>query len=151
MPEQVNASLLQLYFRESGSAAFLDHDELPALNDSDMPDFFNWMASKRHFVESDVSGQTWIKTCSAGYITEVYFHPDGRLEELTLFSRLATSGRWLIQRGALEIFIEKDTNRYHSRVIANKTTNIHSAIEYKNDELHAYLKLAQVKPADSDN
>ncbi|RXJ71898.1 hypothetical protein CS022_19275 [Veronia nyctiphanis] len=148
MPQQVNASLLQLYFRESETAAFIDHTDLPALSDQDMPGFFGWMASKRHFQSEDVSGQSYIKTCSAGYVTEITFNADGTLAEFTLFNRFPTKGQWRIEQGALEIEIEKGSNRYHARVIANKYSNIHSAIEYKNGGLHAYLKLAQVKPVD---
>ncbi|WP_028021662.1 hypothetical protein [Enterovibrio calviensis] len=146
MPKQVNSSYLQLFMRESDTAAMLDIDRLPDVSDVDAIALFDWMSSKRSFSTADVSGQRWIKTCSAGYITELFLHTDGSLEEFTLFNRLPTKGSWKLEQGVLDIEIFKGSNTYRSRVIANKSVNIHSAIEYKNGELHSYLKLAHIMP-----
>ncbi|WP_394208855.1 hypothetical protein [Enterovibrio calviensis] len=146
MQKQVNSSYLQLFMRESGTAAMLDTEQLPDVSDVDAIALFDWMASKRSFSTSEVRGQRWIKSCSAGYITELLLHADGSLEEHTLFNRLPTTGCWKLEQGVLDIEITKGSNKYRSRVIANKSVNIHSAIEYKNNELHSYLKLAQVMP-----
>lgn len=146
MQKQVNNSYLQLFMRESSTAAMLDIDRLPHVSDVDAVALFDWMSGKRSFSSQDVSGQRWIKSCSAGYVTELQLNADGSLEEYTLFNRRPARGFWRLEQGILELEIEKDGNRYQSRVIANKSFNIHSAIEYKNGELHAYLKLAQVMP-----
>lgn len=146
MQNQVNSSYLQLFLRESGTAAMLDIEQLPDVSDVDAIALFDWMSSKRSFSVSEVKGQRWIKTCSAGYVTELLLKEDGTLEEFTLFNRLPTKGWWKLEQGVLDLEIVKHDNTYRSRVIANKSVNIHSAIEYKNDELHSYLKLAQVMP-----
>ncbi|MDD1795414.1 hypothetical protein L4D06_21290 [Enterovibrio makurazakiensis] len=146
MPKQVNSSYLQLFMRESDTAAMLNIEQLPDVSDVDAIALFDWMSSKRSFSNADVSGQRWIKTCSAGYVTELFLHLDGSLEEYTLFNRLPTKGSWKLEQGVLDIEIIKGNNIYQSRVIANKSVNIHSAIEYKNGELHSYLKLAHIMP-----
>ncbi|CZF80847.1 hypothetical protein GCE9029_02231 [Grimontia celer] len=146
MQKQVNSSYLQLFLRESGTAAMLNIEQLPDVSDVDAIALFDWMSSKRSFSASEVRGQRWIKTCSAGYVTELLLNEDGTLEEFTLFNRLPTKGWWKLEQGVLDLEIVKNDNTYRSRVIANKSVNIHSAIEYKNGELHSYLKLAQVMP-----
>ncbi|WP_407334361.1 hypothetical protein [Enterovibrio sp. 27052020O] len=146
MQKQVNSSYLQLFMRESGTAAMLDIEQLPDVSDVDAIALFDWMSSKRSFSTSEVRGQRWIKTCSAGYITELFLHADGSLEEYTLFNRRPTKGHWKLEQGVLDIEITKGSNKYRSRVIANKSVNIHSAIEYKNNALHSYLKLVQIMP-----
>lgn len=90
MQKQVNNSYLQLFMRESATAAMLDIDQLPHVSDVDAVALFDWMSSKRSFSAGDVAGQRWIKSCSAGYITEVQLHADGTLEEFTLFNRQPT-------------------------------------------------------------
>ncbi|KXF82375.1 hypothetical protein [Enterovibrio coralii] len=146
MQKQVNNAYLQLFMRESKTAAMLTLDKLPDVSDVDAIALFDWMASKRSFSASELKGHRYIKTCSAGYITELCLNDDGTLDEYTLFNRLPTVGTWKLEQGILELEIRKGDNTYHSRVIANKAVNIHSAIEYKNGELHSYLKLAQVMP-----
>lgn len=54
-------------------------------------------------------------------------------------------GCWQLVDGVIEIEIIKDDNCYRCAVYANRDTSIHSAIEYKNDELHSYLKLIQTR------
>lgn len=146
MQKQVNSSYLQLFMRESSTAALLDIEQLPDMSDVDAIALFDWMSGKRPFTHQEVSGQRWIKSCSAGYVTELFLHHDGTLEEFTLFNRLPTKGSWKLEQGVLDLDITKGDNTYRSRVIANKSVNIHSAIEYKNGELHAYLKIAHVVP-----
>ncbi|WP_325895115.1 hypothetical protein [Grimontia sp. NTOU-MAR1] len=146
MQKQVNSSYLQLFLRESGTAAMLNIEQLPDVSDVDAIALFDWMSSKRSFSASEVKGHRWIKTCSAGYVTELLLNEDGTLEEFTLFNRLLTKGWWKLEQGVLDLEIVKNDNTYRSRVIANKSVNIHSAIEYKNGALHSYLKLAQVMP-----
>ncbi|AMG28924.1 hypothetical protein AL542_00265 [Grimontia hollisae] len=146
MQKQINSSYLQLFMRESATAAMLDIEQLPEVSEVDAIALFDWMSGKRPFSASDVKGQRWIKTCSAGYVTELLLNEDGTLEEFTLFNRLPAKGWWKLEQGVLDLDIVKNNNTYRSRVIANKSVNIHSAIEYKNGKLHAYLKLAQVMP-----
>jgi hypothetical protein len=62
-----------------------------------------------------------------------------------LFDRFETQGHWLLKSGLLQVEINKGDNRYQFDVVACKDLNIHSAVEYKNQELHSYLKLVQVK------
>nr|WP_244556729.1 hypothetical protein [Enterovibrio nigricans] len=132
--------------RESKTAAMLTLDKLPDVSDVDAIALFDWMASKRSFSGSELKGHRYIKSCSAGYVTELCLHENGTLEEYTLFNRLPTKGTWKLEQGILDLEIMKGGNTYNSRVIANKAVNIHSAIEYKNTDLHAYVKLAQVMP-----
>jgi hypothetical protein len=96
-------------------------------------------------VLGDIEDCHWIKSCSEGYITEVIFHRDGRLTEYRLFDRFETQGNWKLDNGILKADIIKAENRYTFNVIGNANINIHSAVELKNNELHSYLKLAQVK------
>jgi hypothetical protein len=136
-------TLKQLYWRES-KEQLVDLHEVDDL-DIDSADLEQWQRCKRAISESDVSNSHWIKTCTGGYITEVCFHSDGTLEEFRLFDRFATKGCWKVEDGLLNVDIYKGENHYHFSVVGNGEINIHSAVEYKNGELHSYLKLAQVK------
>ncbi len=136
--------MLQLYVRESGKQQLVEIGDIDAsveLNDA----YLMWRESKRSLVNSDVVNTTWLKTCTGGYITEVHFDAGGSLTEFRLFDRFETTGSWELQNGVLKVSIVKGDNQYRFNVVGNADLNIHSAIEYKNDELHSYLKLAQVK------
>ncbi len=136
--------LLQLFMRESPDSVLLplgDLDQSILENEN----FIDWSKLKRGLVNHDVENSHWIKTCTGGYITEVIFHADGTLNEYRLFDRYQTVGAWSIFDGILHIKITKGENTYTLNVVGNSSVNIHSAIEYKNSKLHAYLKLAQVK------
>ncbi|PSW20625.1 hypothetical protein C9I98_07180 [Photobacterium sanctipauli] len=146
MSEKKTQQLLQLFYRESARVRLLDLDALPAPDGEEQLALNDWLTTKRQFSSDEITTQHWIKTCCAGYITEVKLHPDGSLEEYTLFNRLPTTGNWQLVDGAIELSIFKGDNHYRSVVFANKNSSIHSAIEYKNGELHAYLKLAQTRP-----
>lgn len=137
--------LQQLYLRETQGTAILDYVELSKAS-IDEDAFAVWQEQKGEFISQDVSASHWIKTCTGGYVTEVIFHQDGRLQEYTLFERLKTVGSWRIESGFLAIEIHKGDNTYTFYVVKNSELNIHSAIEYKNGELHSYLKLAPIKP-----
>lgn len=139
--------LLQLFYRESARVRLLALDALPQPEAEEQQALNQWLATKRNFQRSEVAAQRWIKTCSAGYITELILHPNGSLEEFTLFKREKTHGEWQLVDGLIELYIEKGDNTYRCAVVANQGSSIHSAIEYKNGELHAYLKLAQMRPA----
>ncbi len=140
-----DALITQLFlYEESGNLVPLD--SLPKLNDTGIVRFNNWIDSKRTFLPEEITSQHWIKSCSKGYITELIFHDNGSLDEYTLFERLKTTGRWVLNDGILELEIRKDDNVYKSSVIAHWEAPMHSAVEYKNDELHAYLKLVQTRP-----
>ncbi|WP_087018377.1 hypothetical protein [Thaumasiovibrio subtropicus] len=136
---------LQLFLRETGDQRLVDLTDIPNALAS-TPAFNAWLKTKRAMTTEDVANTLWIKTCTAGYITELHFHPNGTLDEFRLFDRFHTEGHWQLADGLLHVTIFKGENRYTHCVVANKTSNIHSAIEYKNDQLHAYLKHAQVKP-----
>ncbi|PSU46910.1 hypothetical protein C9J12_17020 [Photobacterium frigidiphilum] len=146
MFEKKTLQLLQLFYRETGRVRLLDIDALPELDTEQQQLMLQWLETKRNFTIADVTAQHWIKTCSAGYITEVILHSDGRLEEYTLFTRMKTVGSWKLDDGVIELTITKGDNDYKCSIIANRNVNIHSAIEYKNNELHSYLKLAQTLP-----
>lgn len=135
---------LQLYCKEAKQRKLLDVAKLEPEWAMES-DFQTWCEGKRELTINDVSGRVWVKSCPAGYITEVHFHLDGTLNEYRLFDRFETSGRWNLNSGLLEVAIEKGENQYRFAVVANRSQNIHSAIEYKNDELHSYLKLVQVE------
>lgn len=136
--------LLQLYCREQTDQTLIPRTELDIdLYDSEA--FLVWRATKRDFVTSDIENRVWVKSCPAGYITEVHFHSDGSLTEYRLFDRFETQGHWLLKSGLLQVEIDKGDNRYQFDVVARKDLNIHSAVEYKNQELHSYLKLVQVE------
>ncbi|MGR5285269.1 hypothetical protein ACP3V5_08120 [Vibrio maritimus] len=137
--------LSQLYLRES-SIKKLALPTQEILDSVDPIMFQEWQNSKRELVPLDVADTHWIKTCTKGYITEVVFQGDGTLNEYRLFDRFETRGTWFLADGILHVKIVKGNNRYSFGVVGNADVNIHSAIEHKNDELHAYLKLAQIKP-----
>lgn len=148
MSEKKTCQLLQLYFRESDRVRLLDMDALPELSPQQQAAMHEWLATKRNFSSGEITSQHWIKTCSAGFVTELILHPDGSLDEFALFNRMHAKGHWQLVDGMIELEIDNGENRYHSAVVANKNTNIHSAIEYKNGQLHSYLKLAQTRPVD---
>ncbi|MBU2930564.1 hypothetical protein [Vibrio cyclitrophicus] len=137
-------TLLQLYCREQQDQTLLAKHDLDS-DLSESADYLKWCESKRNFVEEDVLGQTWVKSCPAGYITEVHFHFDGSLTEYRLFDRFETQGHWQLRDGLLQVEILKGENHYQFAVVARADLNIHSAVEYKNGELHSYLKLVQVE------
>jgi len=140
MSEQV---LYQLFHREFHHQ-LIEQKEL-ILTAVQAESFTKWHSSKRKIARKEVADTTWIKTCTGGYITEVKFHNDGTLNEYRLFDRFPTSGCWSLEGGLLYVEIAKGENKYQFTVVGNGEVNIHSAIEYKNEELHSYLKLAQVK------
>ena len=136
--------LLQLYCREQTDQPLISRTDLNiALYDSEA--FLAWRETKRDFVINDIESRVWVKSCPGGYITEVHFHTDGTLNEYRLFDRFETKGLWYLNDGLLHVEIIKGDNRYQFAVVANGDLNIHSAVEYKNDELHSYLKLVQVE------
>ncbi|ERM60612.1 hypothetical protein [Vibrio cyclitrophicus] len=137
-------TLLQLYCREQQDQTLLAKHDLDS-DLSESADYLKWCESKRNFVEEDVLGQTWVKSCPAGYITEVHFHFDGSLTEYRLFDRFETQGHWQLRDGLLHVEILKGENHYQFAVVARADLNIHSTVEYKNGELHSYLKLVQVE------
>tara|TARA_Y100001956_G_C4102944_1_gene178565 strand:+ start:937 stop:1389 length:453 start_codon:yes stop_codon:yes gene_type:complete len=140
----IDSILKQLFLRETGKQSLVtqmkaDSAALNAL------DYQTWCDSKRKFLHQEVADSHWIKTCTAGYVTEVHFLEDGSLIEHRLFDRYQTKGRWHIDQGCVMVEIEKEANRYTFAIVANDEINIHSAVEHKNGALHSYLKLAQVK------
>ncbi|WNO11007.1 hypothetical protein [Teredinibacter sp. KSP-S5-2] len=137
--------LTQLFFYEE-SNELVAIENLPPLNDTGLTRYNDWIEGKRTFALEEICTQHWIKTCSAGYITEVIFHPDGSLEEFTLFERNKTTGQWFLEEGILHLEIRKNESLYKSAVIADWSSPIHTAIEYKDDELHSYLKVIQTRP-----
>lgn len=148
MFEKKTLQLLQLFYRETERVRLFGLADLPplALEQQQQQQMNLWLETKRNFTADEIFEQYWIKTCSAGYITELRLHADGTLDEYTLFNRLHTTGYWELVDGVIEIEIHKEENTYRCGVFANRYSNIHSAIEYKNGELHSYLKLAQTRP-----
>lgn len=137
--------LSQLYLRESSTKKLATLTQ--EIQDSVDPIMFQqWQNRKRELVPIDVADTHWIKTCTEGYITEVVFQADGTVNEYRLFDRFETKGTWFLADGILHVEIIKGDNRYSFDVVGNADINIHSAVEHKNDELHSYLKLAQIKP-----
>ncbi|MDO6498270.1 hypothetical protein [Photobacterium sanguinicancri] len=145
MSSHKQRQLLQLFYRESERVRLLDVDQLPAMNSSEMADFHLWLESKRDFSIADTECRHWIKTCSAGHVTELQLHPNGTLDEFTLFRREQAKGVWCIEDGVIHVELHTAQHVYRYSIYANRTANIHSAVEYRDDSLHAYLKLAQVR------
>lgn len=139
-----SALLQQLYLRECETKELVDVSQIP-LGLAQSTEFQLWLDTKRDIKREDVENTHWIKTCTGGYITELIFHNDGLLEEFRLFDRFETTGQWSLDDGVLLVEIHKGQNRYNLAVIGNASVNIHSAVELKNDELHSYLKVAQIK------
>lgn len=136
--------LLQLYCREQMDQPLIPRANLDtSLYDSEA--FLSWQENKRDFVIPDIENRVWVKSCPAGYITEVQFKADGTLTEYRLFDRFKTTGRWQLKGGLLHVEITKGDNLYEFAVVARADLNIHSAVEYKNGELHSYLKLVQAE------
>ena len=142
--ETVQKILLQLYCREQTEQPLISRTDLNiALYDSE--GFLAWRDTKRDFTVSDIESRVWVKSCPGGYITEVHFNADGSLTEYRLFDRFETTGQWQLKDGLLHVEILKGENRYQFAVVARSDLNIHSAVEYKNGELHSYLKLVQAE------
>ncbi|PTO77539.1 hypothetical protein [Vibrio splendidus] len=142
--ETVQKILLQLYCREQTEQPLISRTDLSiALYDSE--GFLAWRDTKRDFTVSDIESRVWVKSCPGGYITEVHFNADGSLIEYRLFDRFETTGQWQLRDGLLHVEILKGENRYQFSVVACADLNIHSAVEYKNGELHSYLKLVQAE------
>lgn len=138
------AILQQLFLRETEGRPIIERDS-QSLTDIQIEQYDKWLSEKRDFSVEEICESNWIKSCTAGYITELIFKPTGSLTEFTLFDRLKTVGHWKLDDGLLYVSIFKGENQYDFVVVANSHVNIHSAIEYKNDELHSYLKLAQTR------
>ncbi|KOO16667.1 hypothetical protein AKJ18_00945 [Vibrio xuii] len=136
--------LQQLYLRECQTKELVEISQLPSHLALSI-EFQQWLETKRDIRLEDVENTHWIKTCTGGYITELVFHSDGSLEEFRLFDRFETMGLWKLDDGVLLVEIHKGPNKYNLAVIGNAQINIHSAVELKNNELHSYLKLAQIK------
>lgn len=145
MDDLLDQTYLQLYLRESKSAALLDFDALPDVSDIDKTLWFQWIAGKRAFTEQDVIGQIWLKAYPFGDTCEIHFHPDGTLEESGLFRRNKAKGKWALVQGLLCIEIIKNDSVFKSNVVANYYSNIHSSIEYKDGALYSYQKLMPIK------
>ncbi|EHN69808.1 hypothetical protein [Aliivibrio fischeri] len=142
------AVLQQLFLREVKGVPIVERNELSHC-DIQEKEFVTWGQQKRDFSFDEIFESHWVKTCTAGYITELIFSQNGSLIEFTLFDRLKTVGHWELIDGLLYISIFKNENQYDFVVVANSSVNIHSAIEYKNNELHSYLKLAQTRVLDN--
>ena len=138
------AILQQLFFRETQGRPIIERGS-QSLTDIQIEQYDKWLSDKRDFLVEEICASNWIKSCTAGYITEVIFKESGSLTEFTLFDRLKTVGHWELDNGLLYVSIFKGENQYDFVIVANSNVNIHSAIEYKNDELHSYLKLAQTR------
>lgn len=143
-------TLLQLFMRESPESELfsLDSFDLTVSENATVlksEAFIEWAKTKRDLEHNDVATTHWIKTCTEGYITEVIFHKEGTLNEYRLFDRFPTQGFWYLTDGILKVEISKNENTYCFSVVGNAELNIHSAVEYKNNQLHAFLKLAQIK------
>ncbi|CAH6930114.1 conserved hypothetical protein [Vibrio chagasii] len=136
--------LLQLYCREQMEQPLIPRADLD-IDIYDSETFLAWRETKRDFVVRDIENRVWVKSCPAGYITEVHFKADGTLTEYRLFDRFKTVGQWQLKDGLLHVEITKGDNRYEFAVVARADLNIHSAVEYKNGELHSYLKLVQAE------
>ncbi len=136
--------LVQLFLRETQGSPIHEKSELD-IQLVNSTEYQAWLAERRDFLTTEICESHWIKSCSGGYITEVTFNKNGSLDEATLFDRFATTGSWSIKDGLLSVVIHKGENNYQFYVVANRNINIHAAIEYKNNEIHSYLKLAQVK------
>lgn len=134
----------QLYLRETGDGTLVAQDNVYKSN-FDSLSYQKWRANKRALTHQEVANSHWIKTCTAGYVTEVYFAQDGSLIEHRLFDRYQTKGKWRIDQGCVLVEIAKGDNRYTFAIVGNDEVNIHSAVEHKNGALHSYLKLAQVQ------
>ncbi len=140
----VQKILLQLYCREQTELPLISRIDLD-IGLYDNEGFLAWRDTKRDFTVSDIESRVWVKSCPSGYITELHFNADGSLTEYRLFDRFETTGQWQLADGLLHVEILKGDNRYQFAVVARADLNIHSAVEYKNGELHSYLKLVQAE------
>ncbi|MEZ8824309.1 hypothetical protein AB6E04_08090 [Vibrio amylolyticus] len=146
MRQQAKADLLlQLFHRECISAPAVEPETIdPKFRASD--EYEQWRRGKADIMDNEVLESPWIKTCTEGYITELIFYSDGTLDEYKLFDRLHTTGQWKLEDGLLIVRIIKGENQYEFTVIGQSENSLYSAIEYKNGELHSYLKLVPTRP-----
>jgi hypothetical protein len=142
--------LIQLFWREQEEQVLVDiNDETVRQRIEDCrnsPEFKKWLATRRIFALEEVADTVWVKTCTAGYITELHLHKDGTAEEYTLFSRKLVPGTWQLTDGQIEVTLAADDHRYRFAVIANAKSSIHAAVEYCDNDIHSYLKIMQLKP-----
>ncbi|MGF1695490.1 hypothetical protein L4C54_07450 [Vibrio lamellibrachiae] len=131
---------LQLFHRESISSPAIDVDAVDR-QWLEREEYEQWLGTKSDIQKNEVLESLWIKSCTGGYITELNLKSDGTLDEFKLFDRLHTTGEWVLVDGMLTISIVKGDNRYQFNVIGSSENSIYSAIEYKNGELHSYLKV----------
>ncbi|MCK6264580.1 hypothetical protein KP803_14970 [Vibrio sp. ZSDE26] len=131
---------LQLFHRECIASPSIERADVQA-EWAQRDEYLKWKESKADISHEEVIESAWIKTCTEGYITEVLFAQDGTLNEFKLFDRLHTTGQWELLDGMLSVSINKGDNRYQFLVVGSSLNSIYSAVEYKNDEIHSYLKL----------
>ncbi|MBM7035408.1 hypothetical protein [Vibrio ulleungensis] len=139
-----DTTLIELFSYETGNKQLSDVINVKLAVKATVP-FQTWHGNKRALTTEDVISGQWVKTCTAGYITELSFNQDGRVDEFRLFDRFHTKGNWTLEHGILSVQIMKGENQYQFDVVGNSDVNIHSAIERKNGRLHSYLKLMQIK------
>lgn len=144
MDDRLDQTYLQLYLRESQSAALLDVDHLPDVSEIDKQAWLKWIASKRDFAHLEMVGQIWLKAYPFGDMTEIHFHSDGTLDEIELFSRRKVKGQWQVVDGLLCLEVFRNNSKYQSKIVGNNDSTIHSSIEYKDHSIYSYHKLIQV-------
>lgn len=108
--------------------------------------FSNWMSTKRPIQKEELINGMWKKIADHGYTFVVRFLPDGTFIEHSVVSEQAVAhGTWQqlgpIIRTWLEQMEAGQMVHYVLTMIANKTGQIHSAIELRNRLPNAYFKM----------
>ncbi len=107
--------LLQLYCREQ-TEQYVNSSSWSRHRIYDSETFLAWRETKRDFVVRDIENRVWVKSCPAGYITEVHFKGDGTLTEYRLFDRFKTVGRWQLKTAYCTLRLLKATTDMNSRL-----------------------------------
>ena len=135
--------LIQLYHR-------LEFDRRELLTElspvSDAQAFDRWCHTVRPFTQAEIVNQEWAKTCAMGYITQLQFLADGRVDEYTLYDQIHVAGQWQLVDGMLDVTLHTQLHTYTFTVIASQGSSIHHAIELEDGEWHSLLKIMQLKP-----
>lgn len=104
-------------------------------------EFVLWQQGKRAFSAEEVLTNKWIKTNPGGHTTQLYFYPDGTLQDVSLFDGVTLSGHWHLNEGKIAVTIEGQFHHYTFDIVANDDDSIHSAVEFEDGSLSTYLKV----------
>ncbi len=103
-----------------------------------------WSSTKREFTFLEVVEQQWVRSSDNGQFSKLHFLTTNIVVETGIQNPYTYYGIWKISNGMLCVNSTKERDKYCYQIVASSDGDIHSSIEYKNDEIHAYIKLIQI-------